>query len=508
MSTYIIRRLLLMLPTLLGITFLVFMIIALSPGGIGAALKVQGGGGGTMTSQRSVAVLEAYLQDRYGLDDPAPVQYLRWLGRVSPVKFGQRDQIAPDGSKIRTPRDLREPPLWRWYAESLPRTAPPAPLPSGVSIEEHYKATSQAYAAARAAFVEQRTLLEQAIGRYLKGAGLGHAVDADGKPKAGKARGHTPDTSLPEWADVAARGPMTVEAYARARQARAELGAAFAAKPYEEAGFPVIPGVLSVAAPDFGTAYSRGRPVAELISKALPITLMINLIAFPIIYLIAIPGGMLAATHRGSVFDVGMGGLFIALWSVPVVLAGTLAVGYLASPDYLGAFPVAQLHSAHAGAMPFLPGEDALGKWQPGFLLDTLWHICLPVLCLVYTGFAILSKQTRAAMLDNFNADYVRTAKAKGVSDRDIVFRHVFRNSLLPLITMFVNIFPASLAGSIVVERIFSVPGMGSLILEAISLRDRELLLANTLMIGVVNLLALLLADILYALADPRVVYD
>ncbi|HYE03601.1 MAG TPA: ABC transporter permease, partial [Phycisphaerales bacterium] len=123
-------------------------------------------------------------------------------------------------------------------------------------------------------------------------------------------------------------------------------------------------------------------------------------------------------------------------------------------------------------------------------------------------GFAILSKQTRAAMLDNFNQDYVRTAKAKGVPGRDIVLRHVFRNSLLPLITMFATIFPAMLSGSVVVEKIFTVPGMGSLILDGINLRDRELVLANVLMIATVNLLALLLADILYALADPRITYD
>jgi peptide/nickel transport system permease protein len=158
--------------------------------------------------------------------------------------------------------------------------------------------------------------------------------------------------------------------------------------------------------------------------------------------------------------------------------------------------------------MTFLPVTDAQGRWQPGWLLDLLWHVALPVLCLVYGSFAILSKQTRASMLDNLSADYVRTAKAKGVPRNDVVVRHVFRNSLLPLITMFVGIFPAMLAGSVVIERIFSVPGMGSLVIEAIDLRDRELILADTLMIAVVNVVALLLADILYAVADPRVSYE
>src|SRR5690606_25647682 len=150
------------------------------------------------------------------------------------------------------------------------------------------------------------------------------------------------------------------------------------------------------------------------------------------------------------------------------------------------AFPTAGLHSSDSPDMMYLPGFEN-GKFKPGYLLDTLWHLALPVACLVYAGFAILSKQTRAAMLDNFNADYVRTAKAKGVASHDIVFRHVFRNSLLPLITMFATIFPAMLAGSVVVERIFSIPGMGSLLITAINLRDRELLLAITLMVAATN---------------------
>jgi peptide/nickel transport system permease protein len=204
--------------------------------------------------------------------------------------------------------------------------------------------------------------------------------------------------------------------------------------------------------------------------------------------------------------DSAIGAVFLALWSVPTVLAGVLAIGFLANNQYLGLFPVSGLHDTQAEDWTFLP--TFADGFERGWLLDLLWHVALPVLCLVYGGFAVLSKQCRAAMLENLSADYVRTAKAKGVPRQDLVIRHVFRNSLLPLITMFVGIFPAMLGGSVVVERIFSVPGMGTLILEAIDLRDREIILANTFMIACVNLLALLLADILYALADPRVSYE
>lgn len=508
MGTYITRRLLLMIPTLIGITFLVFMIVALSPGGIGAALKVQGG---NLQSQTNVAVLQAYLEDRYGLDDPVVVQYVRWLGRISPIKFGTRDQVAPTGERIRAPKPVKPPPLWRFFATQLPSASPPDVLREGDSDEQRIQAFRDAtvtYAAQRVRYIEARTLLEQAFIDYAKAAGIKDGVTREGKLREQAFDGLTPMMTEGQWAKVSQAGNAALDAYRDLLNARAQLVGAFREKPFPEAGVPVIPGVIGLDWPDFGVAYSRGRPVMDLIMAALPVTLLINVIAFPIIYLVAIPGGMLAATHRGSLLDTGMGALFIALWSIPVVLAGVFAIGFLASPDYLHAFPVSGLHSNEAAGFRFLHSWGENGKFERGYLLDTIWHLCLPVLCLTYTGFAILSKQTRAAMLENFSADYVRTAKAKGVPHKDVVLRHVFRNSLLPLITMFVTIFPAMLSGSIVVEKIFTVPGMGSLILEAINLRDRELILANTLMIAGVNLLALLLADILYALADPRVSYE
>jgi ABC-type dipeptide/oligopeptide/nickel transport system permease component len=215
---------------------------------------------------------------------------------------------------------------------------------------------------------------------------------------------------------------------------------------------------------------------------------------------------MLAAVKKGGWQDTVLGGVFVAFWSIPTVWAGVMCLGYLCSSQYLRLFPTGGIGNKDNADMLFLPVIGVDG-FERGFVLDALWHVALPVFCLVYGGFAILSKQTRAAMLENFSADYVRTAKAKGVAGRDVIFQHVFRNSLLPLITMFATIFPAMLAGSVVIERIFSVPGMGSLVIEAINLRDREVLLANTLIIAAVNLLALLLADVLYALCDPRISY-
>jgi len=505
MVTYIIRRLLFMIPTLIGITFLVFMIIALAPGGIGASLRQSGG----QMEANSAAMREAYLEDRYGLDDSAPVQYVRWLGRVSPIKFGTRDQIDPTGEFIRSPKLPKDPPLWEWFIDELPEypETEQYAFDSEDNLERRarlYRRQSTAYAQARAGAIGAKANLDSLLGFVAGEENLKKFRDGKGKIKYEVIdKNKAVFESSSSWEEIQAAGDLLITNYQTAQAEWATLKAVFDAQPFPQAGFGIF-GPVSISSPDFGTSFTKSRPVVDLISEALPITIMLNLIAVPIIYFIAIPCGMLAAVKSGSLFDRLSGAFFIGLWSFPIPLAGVLAIGYLASDDYLGMFPVAGLHDANADTFNYLPKMGADG-WEMGYLLDLVWHVCLPILCLVYGGFAVLSKQTRAAMLDNFNMDYVRTAKAKGVSHNNIIFAHVFRNSLLPLITMFVSIFPAMLAGSVVIEEIFTVPGMGRLTLESINLRDRELLLANTMMISAVNLLALLLADILYAFADPRI---
>ena len=141
-------------------------------------------------------------------------------------------------------------------------------------------------------------------------------------------------------------------------------------------------------------------------------------------------------------------------------------------------------------------------------MLDTIWHLVLPVFCLTYGGFAVLSKLMRGSVLDNIRSDYVRTVRAKGVSEHDVLFRHVFRNSLLPLITVAASIIPALFVGSVIVENIFSIPGMGKLGVEAAFMKDRELLMGTTLIGGLIGLASEIMRDVLYAMADPRVSYE
>jgi ABC-type dipeptide/oligopeptide/nickel transport system permease component len=266
-------------------------------------------------------------------------------------------------------------------------------------------------------------------------------------------------------------------------------------------------GRLAIKAPSLGESMSRHRPVADLIRETLPITLLLNLITIPIIYSIGIISGIYAARHRGKLYDVGTGTAFLALWSIPSMWAGVMLIGLLANRQYIKIFPTGGLQGIFASEMPFLPRWTETG-FVHGYLLDVLWHLVLPIVCLSYGGFAFLSKLTRASILENLNADYVRTARAKGVTNNVILFRHVFRNSLLALITVVASILPAMLAGSVVIETIFNLPGMGQLAVHAVQYRDREVVLAMTLISGLLGLTSQIVRDIWYAVADPRVSYE
>ena len=460
MHTYIIRRLLLMFPTLIGITLVVFAVMAAAPGGISAQSLVEG-----QNLQPQVKkAMEEYYNHRYGLDQPAPVQYLRWLNNVSPIGF---------------------------------------------------------------TFDKENNI----------------------------------------------------------------------------EGFSLTKGS------DLGTSFRYGRSVLDLIEERLPLTLLLNVLSIPLIYIIAIAIGVHAATQRGKPFDIGSGISMLALWSVPTMLAGVLLIGFFASDKNWHWFPTAGLSRREALDMQFLPhwsfagdvillffavalvvalfialssygsrwlrttlmallggwlgfvmvgalpGDGALltyillmallaalcgliaysdyhalrtgmmglmglsvgvgvafvlmkGEFVVGFIFDRLWHLILPVICLSYGGFAFLAKLTRSAVLDNLLSDYARTARAKGVPEQQVLWRHVFRNSLLPLITVAAGLLPGLLGGSIIVEAIFSIDGMGKLAVEAVQSRDRELVLSITLIGALLSLIGYLLSDLCYAIADPRVSYE
>lgn len=245
---------------------------------------------------------------------------------------------------------------------------------------------------------------------------------------------------------------------------------------------------------DLGISRKDGRPVSQRLAEALPVTLTLNVISMIIIYIVSIPIGILSAVRRDSAFDRWSGLVLFVLYSLPSFWVGLLLLLYLGSGEYLDLFPLGGLFSD-------VTAESGLFVK----FIDVCWHLVLPVATLTYGGFAFLARYTRANMLEVINQQYIMTARAKGLSEKKVVFVHAFRNSLIPLITLMATLLPGLLGGSVIVESIFSIPGMGLLAFEAILNRDIPVIMAIETIAALLTLSGILLADMAYAIVDPRI---
>ncbi len=245
---------------------------------------------------------------------------------------------------------------------------------------------------------------------------------------------------------------------------------------------------------DFGTSLEDQRPVLDKVLEALPITLQFNLLSIFLIYLIAIPVGVFSATHQHSYTDYAITLLLFILYSLPSFWVAMLFIMFLGGGEWWNLFPVNGLNSIEAG------------NWSWGWwFLDRCWHMVLPLFCLTYAGLAGLSRYMRTGMLDTIRQDYIRTARAYGFAEKTVVYRYAMRNSLIPVITLFAGLLPSLIGGSVIIETIFSIPGMGRLGFEAVLARDYPLIMGIFSITAVLTLAGLILSDIAYALVDPRI---
>ncbi len=245
-----------------------------------------------------------------------------------------------------------------------------------------------------------------------------------------------------------------------------------------------------VARLDLGESFVDHRPVSERIREALPHTLLLNGLALLFALAFAVPLGVLAGGSPESAFDRLSGAALFALYSLPTFWAALLAQTLFAVQlRWLPLYGVAS-DSAPAG----LSG-----------MTDRLAHLALPVTCLTYGTLSFVARLVRSSVADARASDYVLAARARGASKRGALWRHAFRNALLPVITLCGLLLPALLSGSVIVERIFAWPGLGRLYFDSILSRDYPVILALSLLSAAATLLATLLADIALAAADPRV---
>ncbi|WP_213989725.1 microcin C ABC transporter permease YejB [Sodalis sp. dw_96] len=249
---------------------------------------------------------------------------------------------------------------------------------------------------------------------------------------------------------------------------------------------------------DFGDSLFRGASVMELIKESLPVSITLGLWSTLIIYLVSIPLGIRKAVHSGSGFDVWSSTLIIVGYAIPAFLFAILLIVLFAGGSYLDWFPLRGLVSSHFDTLP----------WYKK-ITDYLWHITLPVLATVIGGFATLTMLTKNAFLDEIHKQYVITARAKGLDENQILYRHVFRNAMLLVIAGFPATFISMFfTGSLLIEVMFSLNGLGLLGYDATLQRDYPVMFGTLYIFTLIGLLLNIISDMTYTLVDPRIDFE
>ena len=255
--------------------------------------------------------------------------------------------------------------------------------------------------------------------------------------------------------------------------------------------------VKQIVTLNFGRSYKDHRPVIDKIAERLPITITLNILSIFFIYLISIPLGVYSAVKHGSITDrVSTIFLFI-LYSIPSFWMAMILIFFLGGGDYWDLFPVYGILSTDAENYSYFNKA-----------MNFLWHITLPVFCLTYGGLAYLSRFQKGSLLEVLREDYVRTATAKGLPRSQVLMKHALRNALIPIITILAGILPAMIGGSVIIESIFSIPGIGQLGFESVLSRDYPVIMAIATISAFLTLIGILISDIVYVLIDPRISFE
>lgn len=249
---------------------------------------------------------------------------------------------------------------------------------------------------------------------------------------------------------------------------------------------------------DFGESYFRKIDVMDLVLEKMPVSITLGIWTMLLSYLVSIPLGIRKAVKDGSSFDTWTSGIIIAAYAIPAFLFGIMLLVLFAGGSYWQIFPLRGLTSDGWEEM------TVIGK-----VLDYLWHIVLPVTALSIGGFATLTILTKNSFLDEIKKQYVMTARAKGLTERKVLYGHVFRNGMLIVIAGFPGVFVSVFfTGSLLIETIFSLDGLGRLFFEAAIGRDYPVMFATLYLTTLIGLIVALIGDLTYVLIDPRIDFE
>ncbi|PID72071.1 MAG: microcin ABC transporter permease [Desulfobulbus propionicus] len=249
---------------------------------------------------------------------------------------------------------------------------------------------------------------------------------------------------------------------------------------------------------DFGNSYYHHKSVAGLVISKLPVSMSLGLWSFLLVYSICIPLGIKKAVHDGTPFDVATSSIILIGYAIPGFVLGIVLIVLFGGGSFWSIFPLRGLVS---------------DNWQElsliSKILDYLWHMVLPIIASTVGSLAVMTLLTKNSFLEEIRKQYVMTARAKGLSENQVLYKHVFRNAIIPIITGFPGSFiTAFFTGSLLIETIFSLDGMGLLAYESVLNRDYPVVLGTLYFFTIIGLISRLLSDLSYVFVDPRISFD
>lgn len=248
---------------------------------------------------------------------------------------------------------------------------------------------------------------------------------------------------------------------------------------------------------NFGESFKFEEPVIDVIVRTFPVSLQFGIASILLVYLICVPLGIFKAIKNGSIFDSVTSFILFIAYSVPPLMLGVLLMVYFAGGSYWDWFPNRGLMSDN---------YSDLSTW--GQIVDRAHHFVLPLFCYMINSFTVLTVMMKNSLLDEIKLDYVRTARAKGLSENVVIFKHALKNALIPLVTGVGSFLGVFLAGSLIIENIFSLNGIGELGYVAAMNRDYNVLMGLIFISSLVSLLGRLISDLLYVVVDPRIDFN
>ncbi|MCC7136904.1 MAG: ABC transporter permease [Planctomycetes bacterium] len=477
MFTYVVKRVLLMVPTLFGISLVLWLVMLAAPGrpgGDGAGFG-ETETKGDPTKDIAKGESEFLFRRQFALD--RPVFWNGWTSlTVADVRAALDDARAPIQSVGAKRKRLATERLEDWGTYAVPSLVALLLETEGAD-QDAVQYWLRRCAHQRTIPTQDPALMERNRRFASENAELATVAWKDGASPADRAAG------VARW-----------QAWFEGRKGRWEWSGLDRFRiGLTDTQFGTYWGNLLRL--DLGTSHQYKRPVVDLILERLQVSMVLSILSILIIYVLAIPIGIGAAVGAGSPADRGTSLVLFLLYSLPSFFVGTVLLAAFTRGQH-APFPTSGFSDSESFGW---------NTWDR--LKDILWHITLPLVTMTYSGLAGLSRFARSGMLDVLRADYVRTARAKGLGEGAVIFRHAARNGMMPIVTLLAGFLPALVGGSVVVEYIFNLKGMGLLTIEAINNRDYNIVVGETLIVAALTQLGILLSDVLYAVMDPRISY-